>query len=293
MEARVGVKIHTRPGAGPRQSRPRPWPGKLDPLHRSSEMLELLPENERQWTAAELLEELRRRGARRLRSVALRANRRRIWSLSADGTRFNLQEAFSRSSDEVLDDLALIAREAHRGGRRARSASDRVARWPVVVEAMAGLGREAARKERRPGPCCATPEQRRYLEDTYRELNRLRFGGRLPELVPLRLSSRMRSRLGQMMPGRNADGGLRVVEIALNADLMLPGNDAIRTETLVHEMAHVADLLEHGNVGHGSTWRRIAARAGCEPRALRTGTIRRRPRGARPSTRVPLTSGGS
>lgn len=255
-------------------------------------MLERSPKDEPNRTAAELLAELRRRGARHLEVVTLRANRRRIWSLTAKGSRFNLHRAFARSPDGILDDLALIAREARHNGRRYRNAADRVASWPVVVEAMRELAAEAARGGRRPGPCCATAEQRAYLEDAYRQLNRRRFDGRLPELVPLRLSSRMRNRLGQMMPGRDEDGALRVVEIALNADLMLPENDAIRTETLVHEMAHVADLLEHGNVGHGPTWRRIAVKAGCEPRALRNGTIRRRRVGSAPSTRVPMSVEG-
>lgn len=254
-------------------------------------MLELFPEDEPNRTAPELLDELRRRGARRLEAVALKANRRRIWSLTANGTRFNLHRAFARAPDEIVADLALIAREARRGGRGYRAAADRVSRWPVVVAAMRELASEANGAGRGPGPCCATAEQRAYLEEAYKEINRLRFGGRLPELVPLRLSSRMRNRLGQMMPGRDGEGRLRVVEIALNADLMLPENDAIRTETLVHEMAHVADLLEHGNVGHGATWRRIAVRVGCDPRAFCRGTIRRRRRGSAPSTRVPTSLG--
>lgn len=256
-------------------------------------MLELFLPDEPNRTAPELLKELRDRGARSLKSVSLRANRRRIWSLTARGARFNLHRAFARSPEEILDDLALIAREAGGNSRRYRAASHRVATWPVVVEAMRELAMEAASRRglRSPGPCCATPEQRAYLQAVYRKANLGRFHGRLPDLVPLRLSSRMRTRLGQMMPGRDPEGGFRVVEIALNADLMLAGNDGIRTETLVHEMAHAADLLEHGNVGHGPTWRRIALRAGCDPRATRYGSIRRRPAGTPPSIRVPPTLG--
>lgn len=254
-------------------------------------MVERLLQDVRDLTAPEVLHELRTRGAQRLEAVTLKANRRRIWSLTANGSRFNLHRAFARAPHEILDDLALIAREAPRNGRRYRAAADRVARWPVVVEAMRELATKASAAARQPGPCCATSEQRAYLEAAYREINRRRFGGRLPKLVPLRLSGRMRSRLGQMMPGRSADGGVRVVEIALNADLMLAENDIIRTETLVHEMAHVADLMENGKVGHGPTWRRIALQVGCEPRALSHGTIKRRRRGSAPSTRVPTSFG--
>ena len=90
-----------------------------------------------------------------------------------------------------------------------------------------------------------------------------------------------------MVPGVDDAGGRYVVEIALNADLMLPGNDEVRNETLIHEMAHVADLLEHGRVGHGPTWRAIAIRVGCAPTACHTGSIRRRRPGTPPSPRVP------
>ena len=59
-------------------------------------MLELFPEDEPNRTGPELLAELRSRGARRLEAVTLKANRRRIWSLTANGSRFNLHRAFAR-----------------------------------------------------------------------------------------------------------------------------------------------------------------------------------------------------
>jgi hypothetical protein len=221
--------------------------------------------------------------------VVLRPNRRTIWSLTARGTRFNLHRAFSRASETVLDDLAVIAREARRRSAEYRRAAERIARWPVVLDSIHDLrlasGRSRAGGGR--GPCCATPGQRVYLAAAYDRINRERFGGRLPAGIHLRLSSRMRSRLGQMVPGVDAEGRPTVVEIALNADLMLPGNDEARTETLVHEMVHVADLLEHGQIGHGPTWRRLALEAGCHPRACRHGAIRRRRPGEAPTSRVP------
>jgi hypothetical protein len=240
------------------------------------------------WSSADLLRELSRRGARRLRSVVLRANRRTIWSLTAGGTRFNLHRAFSLAPEAVLDDLSLIAREARRRSEAYRRAAGRIAQWPVVLESIRDL-RSAAEGRRRGarGPCCATPGQRAYLTALYDAINMRSFGGRLPSGVPVRLSSRMRSRLGHMVPGFDAEGRPYVVEIALNADLMLAANDDVRTETLLHEMVHVADLLQHGQVGHGPTWRRLALEAGCEPRACRQGPIRRRRRGTPPVSRVP------
>lgn len=236
---------------------------------------------------ADLLLELRARGALRLEVVTLRANRRTIWSLTAGGQRFNLHRAFSEAPVEILEDLAVIAREARRRSLSYQRAAERVAGWPTVVNAIRALRIEGEAEGLGVGPCCATADQRTWLDDAYRTINRSRFGHRLPEIVPLRLSSRMRSRLGQMVPGVDVDGVLYPVEIALNADLMLRRNDRVRTETLVHEMAHVADVLEHGQVGHGPTWRRIAEQAGCEPRACRRGSIQRRPPGTPPTTRVP------
>jgi hypothetical protein len=70
-------------------------------------------------------------------------------------------------------------------------------------------------------------------------------------------------------------------------DLMLPANDALRVETLLHEMAHGLEYLLHGSVGHGPLWRRIAVEVGCEPRACRSTRFRRRAGGERTVTRVP------
>ena len=114
-----------------------------------------------------------------------------------------------------------------------------------------------------PGPCCATPDQKRYLPRLYLYLNDSRFDGRLPRTLPVRLSNRFRTRLGQMVPGIVA--GRRVVlEIALNVDLMLQGNGRERLDTLVHEMAHAADWLFSGGEGHGPSWRQRARMAGCQ-----------------------------
>src|SRR5690606_14322713 len=120
-----------------------------------------------------------------------------------------------------------------------------------------------------------------------RRLNAERFGARLPADLPLRLSRRMTRRLGHVRWHRRADGTRIVVELALNPDLFLVGNEAQLRDTLLHEMAHVEAWLEHGSAGHDAVWRRIARRVGCEPRACTRARIRRRARGAPPPARVP------
>lgn len=241
-------------------------------------------------TETEVLRILRDAGAVRLASVRFRRNRSTIWSLTSGGRQLNLHRAFAAAPAPLLRRFAMIVMDGGLASVRSRSASEAVSAWPPLQKDLGRIRAEHAldsgRSEGRGvGPCCATEAQRRYLARLYRYLNRARFGGQLPARVPLRLSNRMTSRLGQMVPGE-IDGRRRVLEIALNVDLMLAGNGSIRLDTLVHEMAHAADWLFDGEVGHGSTWRRWARIAGCEATACADVRIRRRRRGAR-VTRVP------
>jgi predicted SprT family Zn-dependent metalloprotease len=97
----------------------------------------------------------------------------------------------------------------------------------------------------------------------------------------------MTTGIGQMVPGHDAGGRRYVVELALNVDLMLEGNGRERIDTLVHEMAHAADWLLGGGLGHGDGWKRWARYAGCRERACAEHPIRRRARGVSHVTRVP------
>ena len=240
-------------------------------------------------TGKEVLDLLRGWGATRLKRVALRDNRSTIWSLTAEGRSLNLHVAFADAPLPILRHFATIAREGHRNSVAYREAANAVREWPPVLAAMRGNRARRIRHgrvARGEGPCCATPAQRVYLQRLYAYLNETRFDGLLPSRIYLRLSNRMTSRLGQMVPGMR--GGRRaIVEIALNVDLMLAGNGRIRLDTMVHEMAHAADYLFEGNVGHGPTWRDWAEYAGCEPAACTTRRIRRRRRGAPAVDRVP------
>lgn len=231
-------------------------------------------------SAAEFLSELRRRGVTRVEMVRFRQNRRTIWSLTARGTALNVHEAFREAPPSILDAFALLARERGVASAKGRRAAERIRTWPPLEAALRDARHHHARRKRaagRPSHCCGSKEQRAYLRALYRYFNRTRFGGALPDELPVRLSRRMRSALGHMRPGRTADGERYVEEIALNVDLLLPGNGAERADTLLHEMAHVADYLESGNRGHGPSWRAWARRVGCRPTTLydRPVTFRR------------------
>jgi len=242
---------------------------------------------------SDLLAHLRARGAVRLQRIRFRRNRRTIWSLTGAGTVLNLHSAYREAPPHVLEAFAVIAREALRRTPAFRKAAQVVRGWEGLLPEMFRSPVEHPSRRtppRRPpprkGPCCATAAQIAYLEGLYAQLNRTRFEGRLPEKLPIRLSARMRSRMGHMLPGW--DGRARtVVELALNPDLMLEGNGRDRVDTLAHEMAHAAHWLFEGGRGHGPDWRRWARVAGCEPRACTRSPIRRRDRGIARVTRVP------
>ncbi|MDT8341251.1 MAG: SprT family zinc-dependent metalloprotease [Longimicrobiales bacterium] len=224
--------------------------------------------------------------------VRFRQNRTTIWSLTQGGRALNLHAAFAGAPLRILRAFAVIVNEARRPSPAYHRAARRVAEWPPLHSEIRRL-RVQARRIRAPGrrelgvgPCCATPAQRAYLRRLYEYLNRTRFSGRLPASIPLRLSNRMQTRLGHMVPGLR-DGRRVVVEIALNVDLLLPGNGRARLDTLLHEMAHAADYLLSGQTGHGESWRRWAERAGCAAEACTSVPIRRRRRRAASVTRVP------
>lgn len=228
-----------------------------------------------------MLDALRARGATRLQRVRFRRNRSRMISLSADHTSLNLQECFRAAPGPVLDAIAEFV-TAPSNNAAFRRAVMRMRRWWDGQE-----GDDESTPRAGPVlPSCATPEQAAVVAELYARLNRTHFNGSLPGDIPLRVSDRMSRRFGHIHYTKR--GGTRaVLEIALNVDLLLRGNERHLEETMLHEMAHAEAWLVHGHRGHGPIWRTIARRVGCEPRACSRVRIRRRPRGSR-VTDIPL-----
>ena len=250
----------------------------------------------RQLSSHELLNELRGRGARRLRRVTLRSNRSTIWSLTQNATALNLHQGYAVSPPDVLDAFATIVKNRARDIDEVWEAREVVREWPGLTPfleeaqaAHAGKRRAQALCEDGGGMthCCGTPEQRAYVRAIYRYFNHTRFGGALPGDIPVRLSNRMKSSLGHMLPGHRERDGRYVAEIALNVDLLLRGNGAERIDTLLHEMAHAADYLRGGERGHGASWRDWAMRVGCRPDREYDRPVVRRRRRSDVVTRVP------
>ena len=192
----------------------------------------------------------------------------------------------------VPDAFATLAREGGIDSAESRRAATAVSEWPALATAIREArethgARRLVGSGRDPTHCCATTEQREYVLALYRYFNETRFGGRLPCDVPVRLSRRMKSALGHMLPGEDADRRRCVLEIAMNVDLMLEGNGAERIDTLLHEMAHIADYLSSGQLGHGRSWREWARRIGCQPTTLYHRPVVFRRRRGDPVSRVP------
>ncbi|MEZ4416784.1 MAG: SprT family zinc-dependent metalloprotease [Gemmatimonadota bacterium] len=237
----------------------------------------------------EILALLRKRGAKHLKHVRFRANRSTIWSLTQDGGVLNLHVGYRRAPKQVLEAFAVIASSARGTSASYRRATAIVRNWPGLESAMEELAIQSGdprllRLE--PGPCIGSEAQRSFLRRMYRHLNRQRFAGVLPDDLPVRVSGRMVSRLGQMVPGLRF-GRRVVIELALNVDLFLAGNDRELVETFAHEMAHAADYLLSGRQGHGASWKRWARIAGCEPVACTHHPIRHRTSLRQVVTRVP------
>ena len=250
-------------------------------------MMETRPDPAKVLSANDFLRELRDRGVLRLSRVTFRKNRSTLWSITQRGTVLNVHTAYRAPTPSILDAFAVIAREGGIGSRETRRAAAALESWPPLASAIHEARQEhTARNDGMRVSCCATPAQRAYLVSLYRYFNQTRFAGQLP-LVPVRLSRRMRSALGHMLPGETVDGVRTVREIALNADLMLEGNGAERIDTLLHEMAHVADYLESGGLDHGASWRAWARRVGCQPTTLYERPVRFRARRDDPVERVP------
>lgn len=234
------------------------------------------------FTTDALLRTLARRGCRRLEDLRFKKNRGRIISLSKDGRTLHVHACFQDATDDVVNAVVTFLK----AGRRsyAYRESIRVMRQyfeehgqkyaPITAEEEDHrLKRDIDRL-----PCAGNSEQRAFIREAYSRYNNALFGSKLPN-VKLRFSDRMRSRLGHIRYHTTSAGERIVLELALNIHLMLPGNEYILLDTLLHEMTHMEAWLAHGERAHGADWKSIARRVGCEATACSTQPIRRRRKG--------------
>ncbi len=103
------------------------------------------------------------------------------------------------------------------------------------------------------------------LEQLRSELNARHFGGTLSE-IPIRLSGRMRRRLGEVRLDRKTG---RAVHIGISRRHIRRDGWASVTDTLLHELVHQWQAETGRPVDHGREFRAKARAVGIEPRAVR------------------------
>ena len=211
---------------------------------------------------AALLE--RRLTAHGLRPVSrLRVTNNRTVLVSFSRNRvLSVHQGYTRAPDRVLQ--AIVRFVAPGTSRQMRRAAEHEIRsfHPVAARAPGGAGSAPRRAADRPQPGDLAALQR--LGELFDEYNRRHFGGDLPG-VPIRLSGRMRSRLGHLSLG---DQGQSVGITISRSHLGAHGWDEV-AHTLLHEMVHLWQLATGRKVDHGREFRAKAREAGVTASARR------------------------
>jgi hypothetical protein len=197
-------------------------------------------------------------GSRHTR-FATHRNRTVMLSLSRSGA-LRLHEGYAFAPDRVLK--AIVRFLNPRVPRILRRAAEReFLEFPV--QAYAPSPERSRRVERaRPGDLVLLHR----LETRHRELNAQHFGGSLGE-IPISLSGRMRSRLGELEVDLKT-GGPNEIVISRRHIGRHPWSEV--EHTLLHEMVHQWQAETGLPVDHRSAFRKKARELGVLPAAKRT-----------------------
>jgi SprT-like family protein len=196
-------------------------------------------------------------GSRHTRFVIHR-NQTVMLSLSRSGV-LRLHEGYAFAPDRVLK--AIVRFLNPRVPRILRRAAEReFLAFPVHAYAPA-LERSRQPERARPGDLVLLHR----LETRHRELNARHFGGTLGD-IPIRLSSRMRNRLGELAVDLKT---ARPMEIALSRRHIARHPWSEVEHTLLHEMVHQWQAESGLPVDHRRTFRRKAREVGVLPAAKR------------------------
>jgi len=189
-------------------------------------------------------------------TISTHHNRTVLVSLTPTGE-LRLHRGYAFASDRVLRAILRFVTPKVRRDVRAAARRELLA-FPVELH-VPSRDRRPARP--RPGDEAII----RRLEALHRELNDRYFGGELGS-VALRLSSRMRRRLGDIAMSRPTG---RATEITISRRHLRADGWQEVTHTLLHEMVHQWQA-EHGHrVDHGRTFREKARDVGIRPAAER------------------------
>ena len=197
-------------------------------------------------------------GLREIERVVTHTNRTVMLSLSKRVLRVHRGYAFA--SDRVLQAILRFLNPRVPRALRRRAEQEFLA-FPVHDHVPS---RPRAEWKERPRPGDVALLHR--LEGLHRQLNAQHFGGSLGE-IPIRLSGRMRTRLGELAveirSGRPLDIAISRRHIARH-----PWSEV--EHTLLHEMVHQWQAETGLRLDHGRTFRQKARAVGVLPAAKRT-----------------------
>jgi hypothetical protein len=205
-----------------------------------------------------LLARLAALGLREINGIVTHTNRTVMLSLNRRILR--IHRGYSYAPDRVLK--AIVRFLNPRVPRVLRRVAEReFLQFPVEEHAPppAGPGR---REHPRPGDVLLLHR----LETLYHQFNQKHFGGTLGE-IPIRLSGRMRRRLGELSVDIRTG---RPLELSLSRQHIARHSWAEVEHTLLHEMVHQWQAETGLRIDHGRTFRRKAREVGVLPAAKRT-----------------------
>ncbi|HET6578242.1 MAG TPA: SprT-like domain-containing protein [Gemmatimonadales bacterium] len=197
-------------------------------------------------------------GLRDVDRILTHTNRTVMVSLTARRV-LRLHEGYASAPDRVL--RAIVRFLNPRLPRAVRRAAEReFLGFPVEAYAPPPV-RPARREQPRPGDVLLLQR----LVTLHQRLNERHFGGALGAL-PIRLSGRMRTRLGELAMDLRTG---RPTEIAISRRHILRHPWTEVEHTLLHEMVHQWQAESGLAVDHRAGFRRKAAEVGIEPGARR------------------------
>jgi predicted SprT family Zn-dependent metalloprotease len=199
-------------------------------------------------------------GLRDLAGVRVNDNRAVMVSLSRRRV-LSIHRGYARASDRVLKAVVrFLSPSTSRALRRAAQHEILAFRAELHAEGPPQRRRQGDRP--RPGDGAHTDR----LAQLFREANAAHFGGTLPEL-PIRLSGRMKSRLGQLCLSHETG---EPFEITVSRRHVERHGWVEVADTLLHEMVHLWQHVQGHPVDHGSAFRAKAREVGVEPAARRS-----------------------
>ena len=203
-------------------------------------------------TADDLLSGLRTLGLRRIATLTLTRNRAVM--VSFRGTELRVHEAYLGAEEPVLRAIVQFVEGRTRADRRA-------AQRHILAHDVPAVPRVITRERTAPQD---VPHAER-LAAAHRQLNDQHFGGSLRE-IPIRVSRRMRSRLGHYTAATPAGDP---PEIAISRSHLRRHGWDEALHTLLHEMVHQWQDETGRPIDHGAAFRGKAREVGIEAAARR------------------------